>query len=314
MTPQERSILEWLAAQRPAMLALLEELVNTDSGSYDKHGVDAVGARLRKFLESHGIAPEVIPDARFGDALRASVGSGPNTTILLMGHRDTVFPQGEVSRRPFRTEGARAYGPGVADMKPGLVMNAFVLAAFAKFGGAPAPLVSLFTGDEEIGSPFSRALIEAEARRARAVFNAEPGRPSGAVVTARKGGVCALSHPRRPRRHHGAHPVDRGHELRGRHRRGAEDLRRISAARRNAGRRASLPALCGLRRGARRERAGGVHRRLRGFRLCGEPRPTLCATGPVGGQAHTPEEYLELDSIVPRAQALALAILRLGQA
>jgi len=189
MTPQERSILDWLAAQRPAMLALLADLVNTDSGSYDKPGVDAVGARLQDFLESHGIAPEIIPDRRFGDALRASVGGGPNTTILLMGHRDTVFPQGEASRRPFRIEGSRAYGPGVADMKPGLVMNAFVLAAFAKFGGAPAPIVGLFTADEEIGSPSSRDLIEAEARRARAVFNAEPGRPSGAVVTARKGGV-----------------------------------------------------------------------------------------------------------------------------
>src|SRR5437868_5789558 len=186
---RERTILDWLAAQRPAMLALLEDLVNTDSGSYDKPGVDAVGAGLRKFLESHGLAPDLIPHERFGDALRASVGSGPNTTILLMGHRDTVFPQGEASRRPFRIEGSRAYGPGVADMKPGLVMNAFVLAAFAKFGGAPAPLVALFTADEEVGSPFSRSVIESEARRARAVFNAEPGRPSGAVVTARKGGV-----------------------------------------------------------------------------------------------------------------------------
>src|ERR1700719_2889813 len=189
LSSQERTILDWLAAQRPAMLALLEALVNTDSGSYDKPGVDAVGVRLQDFLRSHDIAHDVVPGDRFGDALRASVGSGPNTTILLMGHRDTVFPQGEASRRPFRIEGARAYGPGVADMKPGLVMNAFVLAAFAKFGGTPAPLVGLFTGDEEIGSPSSRPLIEAEARRARAVFNAEPGRPSGALVTGRKGGV-----------------------------------------------------------------------------------------------------------------------------
>ncbi len=74
-------------------------------------------------------------------------------------------------------------------MKAGLVMNCFVLAAFAKFGGAPAPLVGLFTGDEEIGSPEGRAVIEAEARRARVVFNSEPGRVSGNVVTGRKGGV-----------------------------------------------------------------------------------------------------------------------------
>lgn len=73
-------------------------------------------------------------------------------------------------------------------MKAGLVMNSFVLAAFARFG-APVPLVELYTSDEEIASPSSRALIEQEARRARAVFNAEPGRPSGNVVTGRKGGV-----------------------------------------------------------------------------------------------------------------------------
>ena len=109
--------------------------------------------------------------------------------VMLLGHRDTVFPEGEAGRRPFTVRDGVAYGPGVADMKAGLVMNCFVLAAFAKFGGSPAPLVGLFTGDEEIGSPEGRAVIEAEARRARVVFNSEPGRPSGAVVTGRKGGV-----------------------------------------------------------------------------------------------------------------------------
>src|SRR5690606_13967990 len=109
--------------------------------------------------------------------------------IVLMGHRDTVFPDGEAGRRPFRIEGSRAYGPGVADMKGGLVMNAFVLTAFWKSGGSGQPLLALYTTDEEIGSPQSRAVIQASARGARAVFNAEPGRISGNVVTARKGGT-----------------------------------------------------------------------------------------------------------------------------
>ena len=189
MTTNGQTILDWLASQRPAMLALLEELVNTDSGSYDKAGVDAVGERIRGFLDRQGIIYDTVANDRFGDVVRAHVGQGANTSILLMGHRDTVFPKGEAGRRSFRIENGRAYGPGVADMKAGLVMNAFVLAAFQKFGGAPAPLVGLFTSDEEIGSPSSRPVIEAEARRARAVFNSEPGRPSGAVVTGRKGGV-----------------------------------------------------------------------------------------------------------------------------
>ncbi len=396
LTPQERTVLDWLAAQRPAMLALLEALVNIDSGSHDKPGVDAVGARLRDVLESHGIVHDVIPDDRFGDALRASVGgvpiahlrdgvpgSGPNTTILLMGHRDTVFPQGEASRRPFRIEGERAYGPGVADMKPGLVMNAFVLAAFAKFGGAPAPLVGLFTGDEEIGSPFSRPLIEAEARRARAVFNAEPGRPSGAVVTARKGGVFMQLAVTGKAAHSGANfeqgisaieelarkivalhaltDLARGITVNVGIVRGGQtvntvapsaqaeiDLRFLTRADRDATM-ARIQSIVDTSyvpgTGAELEIFGeflplvetpdGEHL-YRHYAGCAEAlgvkipaeftggcadsgfaasvgAPTLCATGPVGGKAHTTEEYLELDSIVPRAQALALAILRLGQ-
>jgi glutamate carboxypeptidase len=173
----EKQILDWLGGQRDAMLALLQTLVNTDSGSYDKAGVDAAGAHICKFLGEHGIATEVAPDQTFGDAISATVGqdSPPfgNRPILLMGHRDTVFPKGEPTRRPFKIEGPRAYGPGVADMKSGLVINCFILAAIKKFGGAPAPVTALFTGDEEIGSPFSRPVIEQHARAARVCFNSE---------------------------------------------------------------------------------------------------------------------------------------------
>ena len=381
---QERRILDWLAAQRPAMLALLEQLVNTDSGSYDKAGVDAVGGHLQRFFDSEGIAHERVADERFGDALRAGVGGGPNTTILLMGHRDTVFPHGEAARRPFRIEAGRAYGPGVADMKPGLVMNAFVLAAFEKFGGAPAPLVGLFTADEEIGSPSSRGLIETEARRARAVFNAEPGRPSGAVVTARKGGVFMGMEVIGKAAHSGAnfeqgisaigelaHKIVALHALTDIARgitvnvgivRGGQtvntvapsaqaeiDLRFLDRAGRDAAM-SRIEAIVSASQvpgtSAKLEIFGEFlplvkspesERLYRHYADCAQAlgavvpaeftggcadsgfaasvgAPTLCATGPVGAKAHTPEEYLELDSLVPRAQALALAILRLGQA
>ena len=118
------------------MLKLLEDIVNIDGGSYDKAGVDAVGSRIRRFLEENDIACETVANETLGDALRATVGGPSNSAIMLLGHRDTVFPKGEPTRRPFRIENGRAYGPGVADMKAGLVMNAFVLAAFNKFGGA----------------------------------------------------------------------------------------------------------------------------------------------------------------------------------
>ena len=190
----ESQITAWLATQQDAMIALLREMVDIDSGSYNKPGIDAVGAVVQRFMAAHDIPIEVVRQQKHGDCLRASVpwdgpqgNSGGN--VVLMGHRDTVFPDGEVERRPFTIRDGIAFGPGVADMKAGLVMNCFVLAAFAKFGGSPAPLLGLFTGDEEIGSPEGRAVIEAEARKARVVFNSEPGRVSGNVVTGRKGGV-----------------------------------------------------------------------------------------------------------------------------
>ena len=113
----EQPLLDWLSEQRSAMLDLLGEIVNTDSSSYDKSGVDAVGRHICRFLDRHHIAYDIVPNERFGDAIRAAIGADANATILLMGHRDTVFPKGEASRRPFRIADSRAYGPGVADTK-----------------------------------------------------------------------------------------------------------------------------------------------------------------------------------------------------
>jgi glutamate carboxypeptidase len=202
---------QWLAGQREAMLRLLEELVNTDSGSYDKDGVDRAAEVIERFLAAEGIPSTRTAHALYGDAVRASIvgpGGTSNRHVLLLGHRDTVFPKGEPERRPFRVEGERAYGPGVADMKGGLVMNLFVLAAFHRFGGHPAPLVALITSDEEIGSPACRPLIEAEARSALAVFNSEPGRQSGNIVSRRKGGVFMLMRITGKAAHSGANFAD----------------------------------------------------------------------------------------------------------
>src|SRR5437763_5079326 len=196
----EKAVVQWLGGQKGAMLSLLEDIVNIDGGSYDKAGVDAVGVRLRAFLEEQGIACETIANEKFGDALRATVDGPSNAAIMLMGHRDTVFPKGEPTRRPFKVENGNAYGPGVADMKAGLVMNAFVLAAFAKFGGAPAPLVGLFTADEEIGSPSSRPLSRPRRNaRGRSSTPSRAGRAEPSSRHARAGSSCALRSPARRR-------------------------------------------------------------------------------------------------------------------
>jgi glutamate carboxypeptidase len=386
LSKNETAVLDWLAGQREAMIGLVAALVNIDSGTYDKAGVDAVGAQLRGFLASHDVGFEVLTNEHFGDAIRAGVGDGAgagNAPILLMGHRDTVFPKGEPTRRPFKIEGDRAYGPGVADMKAGLVMNCFVLAAFAKFGGAPAPLVGLFTGDEEIGSPEGRAVIEAEARRARVVFNSEPGRVSGNVVTGRKGGVFMAFRVTGKAAHSGGNftegisaieelarkvpaihaltDLDRGITLNvglisggqsvntvAPWAEGQIDLRYVDPPDRDdamahiaaiiersyvPGTKAELMIrgeFLPLVQTATAKRLFEIYVQSAadtGFKTDGEfaggcadsgftagvGTPTICAVGPVGGKAHSPDEFLRIDSLVPRAQACARAILRLEQ-
>ncbi|MFD4837308.1 M20 family metallopeptidase [Achromobacter sp. NPDC058515] len=182
---------QWLESQQPDMLALLADIVNIDSNSYDKPGVARVFRRLESFFSSHGltVASHYAGNVEAAISVTANRGSAVGKPVLLMGHCDTVFPAGEAARRPFRIEAGRAYGPGVADMKSGIVMNAFLLAAIARSGDAAPEVTGLFTCDEEIGSPLSKDAITAFGKQAGFVFNAEPGRPSGNVVTGRKGGV-----------------------------------------------------------------------------------------------------------------------------
>ena len=387
----ETTITDWLGSQLPDMLAVLERMVNTDGGSYDKAGVDAVGRIVQEFMAAREIPVDVVPRPLYGDCIKARVAGGETLasgnqqqSIVLMGHRDTVFPKGEPERRPFLIENGIAYGPGVSDMKAGLVMNMFVMAAFRKFGGAPGPLVGLFTGDEEIGSPEGRQVIEATAREARVVFNSEPGRPSGNVVTGRKGGVFSIFEIEGKAAHSGgnfeagvsaigelAAKITAIHALTDLKRgitlnvglvsggqsvntvapwaQGQIDLRYVEPADRDEvmakihaiidrayvpGTRAKLtirgeflpltqsPAaarMFELYQGAARDAGLKVGGEFTGG--CADSgftaavgAPTLCGVGPVGGKAHSPEEYLEVASMVPRAQAMARAILRLDQA
>jgi glutamate carboxypeptidase len=188
---RESEVLGALDQTHGEMVELLRKLVNIDSGSYCKAGVDAVVDALRQHLEARGVVCEVRPNDTYGNCMRAAVNSREGSAerpVLLMGHCDTVFPEGTVAERPFTIAGDLAYGPGVADMKSGLVINSYVLETFARLG-SPVPLVGLYTADEEIASPSSRPMIEAEARHARAVLNGEPGRPTGNVVTGRKGAM-----------------------------------------------------------------------------------------------------------------------------
>lgn len=373
--------LAWLAGQGQAMQDLLQKVVNIDSGSRDEAGVTAVAHALAERLLAAGVPVQFEPVPGYGVLLHAQVtpdeAAGEGAPIILMGHMDTVYPAGTVARRPFRVEDGRAYGPGVADMKSGLVLNVFVAEAFARCGGLGAPLHLFFSCDEEIGSPATRDLIMDKVRGARAVFNAEPGRVSGNVVTSRKGsmvvefevtGVAAhagINHAagasaiealaRKTLALHALTDLATGvtcnvgvvqggivPNMVAPHAKAEVDLRftadtnpdallervraiveeesvprtqgRITTARRTLPMKTTPDYLLALyQQGAR----------ALGFEVQGEFTggaadsgltasvgvPTLCATGPVGGHPHTEREYCELSTFVPRAQAVALAVL-----
>jgi glutamate carboxypeptidase len=108
--------------------------------------------------------------------------------ILVLSHLDTVHPMGFIERLPFRIEGDSAFGPGIYDMKGGayLAFHAFRQLC-ANPARSPLGITQLYVSDEEIGSPTSRALIEAEGRKAKYVLVTEPARDGGKIVTGRKG-------------------------------------------------------------------------------------------------------------------------------
>ncbi|WP_306423833.1 M20 family metallopeptidase [Brucella intermedia] len=185
---KQDEVYAWLADQKDQMVNLLEDIVNIDSGSFDKSGVDAVGERITALLQENGIQVTRIPIESYGDVFKAESNVNCRKPILLTGHRDTVFTKGEAALRPFEIKNNRAYGPGVADMKAGLVMNTFLLLAFNRID-PQVPIAMIMTGDEEIGSLGSKEHIIEESRNALAVFNAEPARASGNFVNERKGDV-----------------------------------------------------------------------------------------------------------------------------
>lgn len=187
-----RELLRTLRAQQPHMLRMLHRLVQMESPSLEKEAVDRLGWFLATEWRRRGARVRMLRQRQRGDHLRASVWLGhgrPAGQLLVLGHLDTVYPLGTLRQMPFRTTAGRVYGPGVYDMKAGLVMALFAVDAMRHLHIAPQRrLVFLFTSDEEIGSDSSRRWIEAEARRSHAVLVLEPsaGR-DGRLKTARKG-------------------------------------------------------------------------------------------------------------------------------
>ncbi len=176
-----------ISNQREDMLRFLDELVSIDSGTHFRLGVARMAECISLRLRSSGYRVEEIPGHQGNPSLLVQGDKPRGRPVLLMGHMDTVWPEGETQRRPFRIEGDRAYGPGVHDMKSSLVAMVFAALIFRELHGHGDSLALLFNGEEEVGSPQSRHLIVAQAHSASVVFNLEPQLQPDSVVTRRDG-------------------------------------------------------------------------------------------------------------------------------
>ena len=198
VAPRLAELEEILEDELPAYLEDLATLVNVDCGSYTKAGVDQVGRWTARFLERLGASVEVRPDELLGDTVVGTFDGKPGgPRILLIGHLDTVFPEGTARARPFRIEAGIANGPGVTDMKSGLLAGLYALLALRALGtdddgAVDLPferLVFVANPDEEIGSPSSTPHIRELALESDVCFVLECARANGDIVSARKGTV-----------------------------------------------------------------------------------------------------------------------------
>jgi glutamate carboxypeptidase len=375
-------------ARLPRFLAELESLVNLDCGSYTPDGVNRVADHVVDALTALGADVERHPHRpadgarQLGDVVVGRLdGDGPR--ILLIGHMDTVFDPGTATARPFRVVDGRATGPGVTDMKAGLLAGLHALAALQEAGARPS-ITFVANPDEEIGSPFSTPIIRELAPGHDAVLVLECARANGDIVSARKGiadyhltltgrAAHAGVEPEKGRSAilEAAHQVLALHALTGRWpsvtvnagviRGGTRpnvvaerceleiDLRAstveaFDAASAELEGLATTPALDGVTASLRRiaghppmerteasgrlvELAVGIAGEL-GFALADAATggasdanttsamgiPTIDGLGPVGGDDHSVDEWLDVESVAPRTTLLAALIARIGDA
>lgn len=193
--PPTSDQLRYFTRKQASIVETIRQLVEIESPSDVKQAVDRLGTVAASRFSELGGRIRVYAIEKFGNHLQADFASGQSRKqkpLLLLGHMDTVYPIGTISRMPCRVRKGRLHGPGVLDMKSGIALMLHVLEAMLRWGQGklPRPISILLVSDEEVGSTSSRKITESVARRAAAVLVLEPAQgASGAVKTARKG-IC----------------------------------------------------------------------------------------------------------------------------
>jgi glutamate carboxypeptidase len=182
------SLAQYMEEQREEFLKIFKDIVSLESPTHDKKLNDTLADYLQNLFERIAKV-ERIPQEKCGDNLRIEYGSG-SETILLLCHMDTVWDEGEVAKRPFTLEGDKILGPGVYDMKFGIVQAFFTLKALQENNiTIPHKIVLYINSDEETGSFFSKEFIRKEASKSKCVIVLEPSEETGFAKTQRKGMV-----------------------------------------------------------------------------------------------------------------------------
>ncbi len=207
--------------EKPAVIETLRQLVAIESGSRDKEGLDRIAQVLYERLAAMGGKVEFVgPGAdavklfdtppQIGKAVVARWEGTGSRSFMLLAHMDTVYPRGTLARRPFRVEGSRAYGPGVADEKGGVAVALHTLAVLERLGFRDyRKLTVVVNGDEEISTPGARGLLSRLAAEHDFVFSCEPSpapRDELALVTSGIAAATIAVHGRPA--HAGVNPED----------------------------------------------------------------------------------------------------------
>ena len=199
MKPYEsyfEEIESYLISKEPDMFMFLKEIVKIQSGSHNKAGIDRTAMAISHAFQGIDVSTETVEQQLQGNNLviRSSAQPSANKQVLLVGHMDTVFPE-DTDFNWYKVDNDKSYGPGVVDMKGGLVVGIYALKALAELGLlGQIPITFIFNSDEEIGSRSSVDLIQKEANSSAFAFVLEAGGLENEVVTGRKGNLTIELH------------------------------------------------------------------------------------------------------------------------
>jgi glutamate carboxypeptidase len=184
-------IYDYIDSKKDEMISLWREIVNLESYAREKDKVDVLAERLKIEFEKEGFNCKLVDvGPNNGKTLIGILGEKRNSKpIIFSGHMDTVFPTGTFGDNPFKIDNGKAYGPGVLDMKGGIIISLYVIKALNSIGYDERPIKIIFSGDEEIGHLNSTGaeVIMEEARGGICAFNMETGLIDNSICIGRKG-------------------------------------------------------------------------------------------------------------------------------